>query len=357
MLKKIKITNFLGFRAFEATKLTPVTIIVGPNDSGKTALLKLLYGVSKSLEDFTTKRSVVATSYKKLLADKLINTFQPRKNGLGELVTKSPGERISLSVGLTYEVRSRQQIQFSFGESTTNTIVECTENNHIEQFADNYNALFIPAKEVLTAFDAIALTREQYNMPGFDDTYYDLILDLRVPTQQGKVISELTQVNADLEDLFEGVIVQGLTKDNPFLFKKGKVEFTMPLTAEGIKKIGILTTLIRNRRLGKNTILFMDEPETALHPRAIRSLAEMIINMSRAGVQVFLTSHNYFLIKQLSIIARRDKEDITCFSLDKVIGQPISYTVENLRDGLPDNSIIQEALAMYSEDIKNELGL
>lgn len=356
MLKKITIKNFLGFREFEASKLTAVNIIVGQNDSGKTALLKLLYSVSRSLEDFTFKRSLVATPYKKSLSDKLINTFQPRKNGLGELVTKNSGERERLSVALTYEGNKKQQIQFSFGESTNTNIVDCTENNHIESFADKFNALFIPAKEVLTAFEAIALTREQYNMPGFDDTYYDLILDLRVPTQQGKIISELLQVNKDLENLFEGVIVQG-TKENPFIFQKGKTEYSMPLTAEGIKKIGILTTLIRNRKLGKNTILYMDEPETALHPKAIRILAEMITKMSRAGIQIFLTTHNYFLIKQLAIISRRDKEDIMCFSINKEVGIPITYTVENLRDGLPDNAIVQEALAMYNEDIKNELNL
>ena len=354
MIKTITIKNFFGFKNFEAKRLTNVNVIIGANDSGKTAILKLFYGISKSLEDFMQKNVHNPSPYKRLLSDKLINTFQPRKNGLGELVTKGSSEK--LSVNITYEGKSKQQIQFSFGETTTNSIVDCTENNHIESFADQYNALFIPAKEVLTAFDAIALTREQYNMIGFDDTYYDLILDLRVPTQQGNVNSELRNVNSDLEALFEGVITQG-PKDNPFIFKKGKTEFSMPLTAEGIKKIGILTTLIKNRKLRKNTVLFMDEPETALHPKAVRNLAEMIVLMSKAGVQVFITTHNYFLIKQLAIIAKRDNTDINCFSLNKVQGQPIGYTLGNMKDGLPENQIIDEALAMFNEEIVNSLGI
>ncbi len=354
MIRTITIKNFFGFKSFEAKKLTNVNVIIGPNDSGKTAILKLLYGISKSLEDFTQKNIHNPSPYKRLLSDKLINTFQPRKNGLGELVTKGSGEK--LSVGVTYESKTKQQIQFSFGDTTTTSIVDCTENSQIDSFADQYNTLFIPAKEVLTPFDAIALTREQYNMIGFDDTYYDLILALRVPTQQGNVNTELKSVNVDLEALFEGVITQG-PKENPFIFKKGKTEFSMPLTAEGIKKIGILTTLIKNRKLRKNTVLFMDEPETALHPKAVRSLAEMIVLMSKAGVQIFITTHNYFLIKQLAIIAKRDSTDINCFSLNKVPEKPISYVLSNMKEGLPENQIIDEALAMFNEEIINSLGI
>jgi len=345
----------MGFRDFEAKKLTPINIIVGPNDSGKTAMLKLLYGVSKSLEDFMFRANNrhQNTLFKRVLSDKLYNTFQPRKNGLGEIVSKGSSEK--LSVGITYEGKKKQQIQFSFGDTTTNSIIDCTENIHIETFADGYNALFIPAKEVLTAFEAIAITREQYNMIGFDDTYYDLILDLRVPGQQGKIITELSSVNKGLEDLFEGVISQG-TKESPFIFRKGKSEFGMGLTAEGIKKIGILNTLIKNRKLGKNTLLFMDEPETALHPKAVRFLAEMIWSMSCAGVQIFLTSHNYFLIKQLSLIARREKADMNCFSLRRD-SQGLSYTIENMKDGVPDNQIVKEALEMFNDELKSDLGL
>jgi len=129
----------------------------------------------------------------------------------------------------------------------------------------------------------------------------------------------------------------------------------MPLTAEGIEKVGILTTLIRNRRLKKKTILFMDEPETALHPKAVRSLAEMIVTLSKADIQIFITSHNCFLIKQLAIIAKRDNTDINCVSLIKEKDKPVRYTIEDMKNGLPDNPIIEEALAMFNEEILNDL--
>lgn len=352
MICSVDIRNFLTFGTVKIDRLASVNLLIGPTDCDSETLLKLLYGVTKSLENFKTSQSAIPQSFKKVLSEKLLNTFQPRKNGLGELVNR--GQLEKLSAEIVFE--NNQRIHFSFGESTATNIVDCTEDHEIDKAQDERNSIFVPAKEVLTAFDAIALTRERFNIIGFDDTYYDLILDLRVPVQQGRVINEFSQVNNELEKLFEGTIVQG-TKENPFLFKKGKTEFSMPLTAEGIKKVGILTTLIKNRRLSRNTILFMDEPETALHPKAVRSLAEMIVMMGNAGVQVFITSHNYFLIKQLAIIAKRDKTSINCFSLKKDRDQPISYDISDLRNGIPDNQIINEALEMFNDEIKLDLGI
>jgi len=46
------------------------------------------------------------------------------------------------------------------------------------------------------------------------------------------------------------------------------------VTAEGIKKIAILDTLLGNRYLDTSSIVFIDEPEAALHPQAVsQSLA------------------------------------------------------------------------------------
>ena len=184
----------------------------------------------------------------------------------------------------------------------------------------------------------------------------DLIQALDVSTTQGKIATELKKVNQILENLFEGKIEQSRVEGKSFVYKKGKQEFSMHQTAEGIKKIGILTTLIGNRQIGKGTILFMDEPETALHPNAIRKMVEMLIAMSNAGVQIFIATHSYFVIKQMAIHAKKDKLNISCWSLEKEKGKMVTNSFHNLIDGiLPANAIVDETLAMYNEDLKLSL--
>ena len=96
----------------------------------------------------------------------------------------------------------------------------------------------------------------------------------------------------------------------------------------------------------------MDEPETALHPDAVRQMVEMLVAMSKAGVQIFLASHSYFVIKQLTICAKRDDLHINCWNLKREMGQPVSNSFHDLIDGiLPSNSIIDEALKMYDDEI------
>lgn len=350
MIENISFQNFMGFNKFENQTVFPgITVIVGKNDTGKTGLIKLLYACYKAIEVYGKKKKMADISFKKELADKLYSVFQPRKIGLGDLVRKGTGNKLLVNLKL-----EDCNLSFSFGDSTTNTIVDVSDN--IKLFSEKNNAIFIPAKEVLTAFNAIKAISKVHFYPGFDDTSLDLISMLDIPVQTGTVDNELSRVMSILNGLFDGELTQVESTDR-FVFKKGNAEFAMQLTAEGVKRMGVLSTLIKNRQLTKHSVLFMDEPETALHPGAIREMVEMLSICSRAGVQVFLTTHNYFVIKQLYNIARRENQDILCCSLDRADNGQIVSSFANLKEEFPENSIVDEALRMYDEDIKLDLGL
>jgi predicted ATPase len=128
----------------------------------------------------------------------------------------------------------------------------------------------------------------------------------------------------------------------------------MPQTAEGIKKIGILSTLINNGVINSGTILFLDEPETALHPAAQRDLVKILYKISKLlGVQVFIATHSYYIINQLHNVAIANNVDINCLSLIK--DEVKSFEVYNLKNQMPNIPIIKEALEMQSEELKIQL--
>ena len=55
--------------------------------------------------------------------------------------------------------------------------------------------------------------------------------------------------------------------------------------------------LLANGYLGRNSIIFIDEIESALHPKAVCQFLDMIDNIANEmGLQVFITSHSYFVI-------------------------------------------------------------
>ncbi len=354
MIKSVVLQNFMGIAEFRSGDFAPVNVIIGKNDCGKTGLLKMLYTASKTIDIYSRRKQFEEVNIKKLLAEKLNDTYQPGKKGLGELVNKMTKEKLRVDIEFGHQKLNYQdRLHFSFGDSTTNTINDCQES--IKPISEHFRCLFIPAKEVLTSLRAISATRDILHMPGFDDTYLDLIRALVIPTQKGNVTEEFRSVNKKLEELFEGNVEQN--SEDEFIFRKGKTEFPMPLTAEGIKKIGILTTLIRNRQLNANSLLFLDEPETTLHPEATRELVEMLILMAQAGMQIFLATHNYFVLKQFHLSAKREGVNVNCFALSREKGKSVKIKSFDLKTEFPENPISDEAIKMADEEVRLDLGL
>lgn len=80
----------------------------------------------------------------------------------------------------------------------------------------------------------------------------------------------------------------------------------MPLVAEGMRKLAMLSRLIANGTLLESGFLFWDEPEANLNPRVLRYVAETIAQLARSGVQVFVGTHSLYLLKELEILKRKE---------------------------------------------------
>ena len=128
---------------------------------------------------------------------------------------------------------------------------------------------------------------------------------------------------------------------------RGNQKFPIGVTAEGIKKIAILDTLLGNRYLDRNSIVFIDEPESALHPAAVSGLLKIVADLADGGIQFFLASHSYFVVKKLFLIAQKREMSIPVIS-----AQDAQWTPADLKDGMPENSIINESIQLYREEME-----
>ncbi len=114
-----------------------------------------------------------------------------------------------------------------------------------------------------------------------------------------------------------------------------------------------LTCVSRPRRFGKSFVVFIDEIESALHPTAISEFLDIIDRIaSDMGIQFFIASHSYFVIKKLYLIALKRKQSIPCISLSKDKG--VQYF--DMLEGMLENSIINESIRLYEEEIEEVLG-
>jgi predicted ATPase len=335
MIKNFKFQNFGPLNEINTKTLGLINLIIGANSSGKTFLLKSLYAVCRSQEEYG--RGDDRREFPEVLSEKLYWTFQAEK--LGELVSKGAQNR--LQVNVTHD--DNTTLVYDMGPDTTKRVV-VLHNNLITR---NDNSVFLPPKEVLGLSKVILKSAFHDKAFGFDATYVDLVIALQNPPVRGRNRDAFKQSRVKLEKMFQGRIEYDASKDG-WIYKKANSRFSVNTTAEGIKKIAILDILLSNRYISPGSIIFIDEPESALHPTAISSLMEIVEVLAEQGVQFFMATHSYFVVKKLYNIAVKEKLAIPVLMPDA----DGVWTQTDLKSGMPNNPIIEESVRLFDEELE-----
>lgn len=336
MIKDFDLENYGPIISSHGKNLGQINLILGKNSTGKTFLLKALYSAIRSHEE--SNRGKNNQEFSDVLSDKLYWTFQTDK--IGDIVTKGEGKKLSVSISLD----DNSSLGFSFGKDTT-VKVSTIHNNLTKRES---NSIFLPPKEVLSLIDVIHKSAVIDKLFGFDATYVDLITALKIPTQKGRNSDAFVSSRKQLENMFSGK-VEFDNKSQSWIYKKGNSKYSMMATAEGVKKVAILDTLLGNRYLDKDSIVFIDEPESALHPTAIVQLLDIISVLAKAGIQFFFATHSYYVIKKLVLIAHQYQMPIPTFMATENGSWQQTCL---LNDGLPDNEIINESIRLFEAEFQ-----
>lgn len=332
MITSINIKGLGPVRDFHLNETGKINLLIGPNKSGKTYVLKALYSAIKTIEAF--KRGKELKRDAEILFDKLYWTYQPDQ--LGKLVSFG-----SKAVEFEMNIDGDQQFAYTFGASASKQVTVTKNTCH----ARNQNSIFLPAKEIISLQSIILRARDEYQEFGFDDTYYDLAKAL-TPSTKGRNFKEFSVSRTALENAIGGHIEYD-SERNEWVFREGRRAIGIAMASEGVKKLSILDTLLGNHYLSKGSIIFIDEPECALHPRLVSQLMDIIVELTKAGLQFFIASHSYFVIKKLYLLAHQKKMSIPVASFDENGG----WKSFNLRDEMPENPIVYESIRLYEEEI------
>ena len=340
MISRIHFGNYGVLPSFDLYKTTGINLVIGENGTGKTFFLKALYSATRSLEEYRRGDNIQTIS--EILSEKLRWTFQVDK--LGDMVTKGTDESLSFQM-----VLDNQIVGYQFSQSAVSKVGSALPTSRGREA----NSIFIPAKEVLSLYSVILKSREVDKAFGFDDTYYDLVKALRIAPKKGRNYDIFAKSRKNLKNVINGKVDFDERNGKWYYKDNSNFRFSIGATSEGIKKISILDRLLANGYLNDDSIIFIDELESALHPDAICRFLDMIYEIAdRMGVQFFIATHSYFVIKKLALLAMKRQNFITCISLQKKQEKPY---FSDLHEGMPDNSIIDAAVQLYDMEIEEGL--
>lgn len=335
MLKHMNLTNFAAFRRAELDFCSGLNVIVGENASGKTHLLKLGYLVSTIWEHEVKKQNLVSKeSVERHIAERVKTIFQPEKignlstngaNGKSVVSGSVAGSIPTVTIRLPHEQELPSigdEIEWAFrfsGRAETKVNIDELPKR-LTANAVYGNAVYLPAKEMLSFIDGFIALYERHELP-FDATYRDLAVNLVSPKLKEKP-QLLEKFLGDLSQAIGGeVVLEGGRFYIREKTKKQKTEVT--LLAEGLRKLATIAQLIENGSLEAGDTLFWDEPETNLNPRLIKLVAEGILHLCRNGIQVVLATHSLFLLRELEILSNRAEFTQVCrhyFALKAMAG-------------------------------------
>ncbi len=287
-ISRIQFERFTAFAALDFAPSAGVNVFIGANGTGKTHIMKVAYAAC----DITRTGEIFPS--------KLVSAFLPKDGALGRLV-KRQGKSSKAKVTITRQGGAKLGLSFS------NHAKKASAKNVSRTGSDRWRAepmesVFIPVKEMLAnapGFRSLYAQREIH----FESIYADIIDRAFLPLLRGPHDQARGKLLSELQKSMDGKVVQ---KDEVFFLKNkyGELEFT--LLAEGLRKLGLLWLLIQNGTLTKGAVLFWDEPETNLNPQLFSSVVSILLELQRMGVQIFVTTHDYAVMKEFELAATPD---------------------------------------------------
>ena len=349
IIKKIRLENFTVFEKIEIDCCAGVNVFIGGNGTGKSHLLKLAYTFCEwgiffhDGPDFD-----IATQ------PMLFNMFQGED--YDAFVRKYPDGSIARKpLVIAFDTNEGEYIhQVELFDNLNNAYAvprytyvtpRCTM---VGESSSNYrepSVVFIPAKEMLS-HAGIEKDYIYRNLP-LDSTLVEILNKAGVSTLR-KLPENMRKILERISEIIGGKVIY--KNDRYFVKKPNGSLISFAVEAEGFKKLGLIYRLIETGYLAEGSTLFWDEPDANINPKLTPEVVKFLLELSRNDVQIFLTTHDYNLMKYFSM-AKKATDQVLFHSLYKT-ENGVACDMEEDYDLLEHNLIVDANIKLLEDNIE-----
>jgi AAA15 family ATPase/GTPase len=326
-INRVEIKDFLVFQGeFTANFCSGINILIGGNATGKTTLLKCLYyGADrftkpKKFPEILQKYFGIAEDY-----DTVGETHDEIQKKFGMITMDVDGERFEFSYSY-----------FMQPHSGTTTI----------------KPVYIPEKDILEHAKGL-LTFIEQKQTGFSQIYKDVLVKAQdIPTQKQSKMQQ--KVGKLIVDTIGGDVRWDKGDGSFYTFRTDGTRIPFTNEASGYKKLGFLGLLVTSGQLENDSVLFWDEPENSINPELLPVLVDILLELQRGGVQVFIATHSEIFSSYFNVLCTND-DKIMFYSLYKENGH-IKFDKSERFDLLTPNKLTEEPVKLYERELDKGLG-
>ena len=312
-INSIHLNNFTVFKDVKIEFSPGINVFIGENGTGKTQLMKLIYASSyfHARKSFVTIVDLFGRHFSVRNCDLLING-----------------------------------VKHSWGTSVINGLKQPSDATVELSISKEKPSIFIPAKEVLS-FSKLTKVAEDYKTSlNLDHTMTEIIrlAENIIPDNLPAFVIDAAR---KLENIIGGKVYYDDKEQTFWIHKTGGEKIPFRSEAEGFDKLGLLWQLLMNRSIIESSVLLWDEPEANISRKHTADVVDTLLELSRHGVQIFLATHDYNLMKYFSI-NKNANDKVAFISLFKSENNVASETAEDY-NLLEHNAIVDASIKLLED--------
>ena len=216
------------------------------------------------------------------------------------------GSPLSFSVQGVGELREKEE---SFEFAPDSQIVQ-----KMQSFPEAFyleSPLYWKLKSALESIKLDSSSPFGASLNGVPDYFYDMVVALR----RRRIEHPFDGIHESLHKAIGGRI--SLSEAGDLEFQRNDKSIPLSLTSAGVTNMGMLALLIERGALDRGSFLFIDEPESNLHPAWQVEMAEILFELARQGVNVVVSTHSMTILKWLEVHIKEKPEDRELVKLNK----------------------------------------
>ena len=323
--KSLRLQNFTAFQDVTFDFVPGINVLIGENGVGKTHVMKALYSVQLSQFQDSDARAITRRVFQ---TEDLLELTRSYNDVRAAIESHWTGH------WWTVAIRGKDAFEVTMSD---------------EQPSKPSRPVFIPAIDMMGHTRRFLSTYDEYQID-FDQTHRDIVALLLSPERRESA-DYGNESMAALAGLLGGTVEEDGER---FYLKTPQGRQPMPLVAEGLRRIATLHQLYRNGFLRPGGTLFWDEPENNLNPILMDEVVRALLSLARSGVQIFLATHSYFVLKELDLQAGAE-DSVRYFALERT-GEGTKVHATDDYAQLSPNPIAEQFDSIYDRELTRATG-